>query len=77
MFSVETKRYTESGNRFHNFPTGEGEEKRRQLLYLRGRGLPGFVFVFHISMIISEFILMPALFHASSGAENKVPFYFS
>jgi len=63
----------ESGNRLHNLHTGEGEEKeekRRQLLYLRGRGLPGFVFVFHISMISSEFLLMPALFHASSGAEN-------
>jgi len=62
----------ESGNRLRNLPTGEGEEKekRRQLLYLRGRGLPGFVFVFHISMISSEFLLMPALFRASSGAEN-------
>jgi len=51
------------------------EKKRLQLLYLRGGGLPGFVFVFHISMISSEFLLMPALFHASSGAENEVPLY--
>jgi hypothetical protein len=46
------------------------KKKKEDLLYLRGRGFPGFVFVFHISMISSEFLLMPALFHASSGAEN-------
>jgi hypothetical protein len=62
----------ESGNRLYNLRTGEEEEKetRRQLLYLHRRVLPGFVFVFHISMINSEFLLVPALFRASSGAEN-------
>jgi len=62
----------ESGNRLHNLHTGEGEEKegKRQLMYLRGRDLPGIAFVFHISMISSEFLLMPTSFRASSGAEN-------
>ena len=60
----------ESGYRLPNLHAGEGEEIRRQLLYLREKGLPGFVFVFHISMISGEFLLMQALFHASSGAEN-------
>jgi hypothetical protein len=62
----------ESGNRLHNLHAGEGGKKKEkiQLLYLLGRGLPGFVFVFHISMISSEFLLMSALFHACSGAEN-------
>jgi hypothetical protein len=62
----------ESGNRLYNLCTGEEEvkEKRRQLLYLPRRVLPGFVFMFHISMISSKFFLVPALFRASSGAEN-------
>jgi hypothetical protein len=58
----------ESGNILHNLHTGEEVEekekeeveegKKRQLLYLRVGGLPGFVFVFHISMISSEFLLI-------------------